>query len=77
MAGAWKNLKLTFEAFDYQHEPTPQLDAIRTFLKRQLSAGNVVVMMIQKACSNSIFKCLLKTMLPGLFKFDFSNGLLR
>ena len=49
IAAAWTKLKLKFQAFDYRHEPTPQLDAIRTFLKRQLSAGNVVVMMIQKA----------------------------
>lgn len=46
---AWTNLKLKYESFDYMHEATPQLDGIRTFLKKQLSAGNVVVMMIQKA----------------------------
>jgi len=46
---AWKNLKLKFESFDFHHEPEPQVDGIRRFMKKQLSAGNVVVMMIQKA----------------------------
>lgn len=46
---AWKNLKLKYESFDFRHEPTPQVDAVRTFMKNQLSNGNVVVMMIQKA----------------------------
>ena len=49
IARAWKNLKLKFEAFDYRDQPTPQLDAVRSFVKGQLAAGNVVVMMIQKA----------------------------
>ena len=47
--GAWTKLKLKYEAFDYKTTPTPQTDAIRKFLKKELSAGNVVVMMIQKA----------------------------
>jgi len=46
---AWKNLKLRYEAFDFKNEATPHLDKIRTFMKKQLTAGNVVVMMIQKA----------------------------
>jgi hypothetical protein len=46
---AWTNLKFKFEAFDYRHEPTPQVDGIRKFMKKELAAGNVVVMMIQKA----------------------------
>jgi len=50
IAKAWANLKLTFEAFDYRQEPTPQVDEIRTFMKKQLAAGHVVVMMIQKVC---------------------------
>ena len=45
---AWENLKLKYEAFDFRNEPVPQLDAIRTFAKKQLAAGHVVVMMIQK-----------------------------
>ena len=45
---AWENLKLKYEAFDFRNEPVPQLDAIRTFVKKQLAAGHVVVMMIQK-----------------------------
>ena len=49
IAQAWKSLKLKYEAFDYRHEATPQIDEIRAFLKKQLASGNVVVMMIQKA----------------------------
>ena len=48
IATAWTNLKLKFEAFDYRHEPPPQVDAIRSFMKKALAAGHVVVMMIQK-----------------------------
>jgi len=46
---AWMNLKLKFEGFDFHHEPVPQIDSVRTFLKKQLAAGHVVVMMIQKS----------------------------
>lgn len=46
---AWQNLKLKYESFDFRHEATPQIDKIRTFMKGQLAAGNVVVMMIMKA----------------------------
>jgi len=46
--GAWKNLKLKYESFDFRHEATPQIDGIRTFMKKQLTAGNVIVMMIMK-----------------------------
>jgi hypothetical protein len=49
IAKAWTNLKFKFESFDYRHEPTPQTDGIRKFMKKELAAGNVVVMMIQKA----------------------------
>ena len=45
---AWENLKLKYEAFDFRNEPVPQLNAIRTFVKKQLAAGHVVVMRIQK-----------------------------
>jgi hypothetical protein len=46
---AWQNLKLKYESFDFRHEATPHVDKIRKFMKKQMSAGNVVVMMIQKA----------------------------
>lgn len=45
---AWKNLKLKFTSFDFMNEPLPQIDGIRSFLKSELSQGNVVVMMIMK-----------------------------
>eukprot|EP01065_Artemidia_motanka_P050686 TRINITY_DN8726_c0_g1_i1.p2 TRINITY_DN8726_c0_g1~~TRINITY_DN8726_c0_g1_i1.p2 ORF type:complete len:338 (+),score=134.23 TRINITY_DN8726_c0_g1_i1:61-1074(+) len=43
---ALRNLKLTFEGFDYKHLPTPQADAYRTWIKRQLVAGNGIAWMI-------------------------------
>jgi len=46
---AWQTLKLKYEAFDYRHEATPHIDKVRTFIKKQLVAGHVVVEMIQKA----------------------------
>jgi len=46
---AWTNLKLKYESFDFKHESLPQLDGIRTFMKKQLASGNVVVMMIMKS----------------------------
>jgi hypothetical protein len=49
IAKAWTNLKFKFEAFDTKHEATPQLDGIRKFMRKQIGAGHVVVMMIQKA----------------------------
>jgi len=43
---ALKNLKLKAEGFDYKHLPTPQADAYRRWIKRQLVAGHGVVWMI-------------------------------
>ena len=43
---ALKNLKLTYEAFDYKTEPVPQADAYRTFLKKHLVQGNGIAWMI-------------------------------
>lgn len=46
---ALTNLKLKFEAFDFRHEATPHVDKIRKFMKKEMAAGNVMIMMIQKA----------------------------
>merc|ERR1719230_1964899 len=43
---ALKNLKISFEGFDYLHEPLPQQDAYAKWLKKQLVAGNAVAWMI-------------------------------
>jgi len=43
---ALTNLKLTFEFWDYKNEPTPQADAYRTWIKKQLVAGHGLVWMI-------------------------------
>lgn len=43
---ALRNLKLRAEAFDYEHTPVPQVDAYRAWMKRQLVAGNPLVVMI-------------------------------
>mmetsp|Transcript_38461 Transcript_38461/g.120057 ORF Transcript_38461/g.120057 Transcript_38461/m.120057 type:complete len:356 (-) Transcript_38461:68-1135(-) len=43
---ALKNLKLKGEGFDYKHQPTPQADAYRRWIKRKLVAGHAIVWMI-------------------------------
>lgn len=43
---AFKNLKISFEGFDYQNEPLPQQDAYFKWLKKQLVAGYPVTWMI-------------------------------
>jgi hypothetical protein len=46
IAEAWTNLKLDFDAFDFQTTPLPQTDAYFKWLKQQLAAGHVVAWMI-------------------------------
>lgn len=43
---AFKNLKISFEGFDYVNEPLPQQAAYATWLKKQLAAGYAVTWMI-------------------------------
>jgi len=43
---ALKNLKIKAEGFDYKHNPTPQVDSYRKWIKKQLVAGNTMVWMI-------------------------------
>jgi len=43
---ALANLKLKAEAWDYKNMPIPQYDAFRKWIKKQLAAGNPLVMMI-------------------------------
>ena len=46
IAEAWTNLKLSFDAFDFETTPIPQTDAYFKWLKKQLAAGHVVAWMI-------------------------------
>ena len=39
---AWSNLKIDFNAFDYNHTATPQIAAYQTWLKKQLVSGYAV-----------------------------------
>jgi len=43
---ALDNLKVSYEAFDYENTPLPQTDAYAKWLKAQLAAGNPVSWMI-------------------------------
>jgi hypothetical protein len=43
---AYNNLKLSFEAFDYENTPRPQQKAYAGWLKQQLAAGHSVAWMI-------------------------------
>lgn len=43
---ALKNLKLKAEGFDYKNLPSPQADAYRKWIKKQLAAGNAIAWMI-------------------------------
>ena len=43
---AWKNLKIEYDAFDYNKAPTPQTAAYAKWLKAQLVQGHVVAWMI-------------------------------
>eukprot|EP01062_Namystynia_karyoxenos_P082077 TRINITY_DN916_c0_g1_i4.p1 TRINITY_DN916_c0_g1~~TRINITY_DN916_c0_g1_i4.p1 ORF type:complete len:367 (+),score=124.32 TRINITY_DN916_c0_g1_i4:83-1102(+) len=43
---ALTNLKFKFEGFDYKHLPTPQADAYRQWIKKQLVAGHGIAWMI-------------------------------
>lgn len=43
---ALKNLKLTFDGWNYKTQPTPQLDAYLTWVKSHLTQGHGVVWMI-------------------------------
>eukprot|EP00656_Telonema_subtile_P054856 TRINITY_DN8292_c0_g1_i4.p1 TRINITY_DN8292_c0_g1~~TRINITY_DN8292_c0_g1_i4.p1 ORF type:complete len:224 (+),score=50.38 TRINITY_DN8292_c0_g1_i4:48-719(+) len=49
VAQALTNLKLKFEGFDYQHQPVPQADAYRAWIKQHLAAGNGIAWMIMLA----------------------------
>ncbi|CAJ1328223.1 unnamed protein product, partial [Effrenium voratum] len=43
---AFKNLKIKAEGFDYKNTPTPQVDAYRRWIKKQLVNGHALVWMI-------------------------------
>jgi hypothetical protein len=43
---AWKNLKIEYDAFDFNKEPVPQTAAYAKWLKAQLVQGHVVAWMI-------------------------------
>ena len=43
---AWTNLKLSFNAFDFENTPLPQEDAYLSWLKEQLVAGHALAWMI-------------------------------
>jgi len=43
---ALKNLKIKAEGFDYENTTTPQVDAYRKWIKKQLVAGHTMVWMI-------------------------------
>ena len=43
---AWNNLKIDFDAFDFENEKTPQKDAYYKWLKQQLAAHRTLAWMI-------------------------------